>query len=154
MLWFYKKVAKWNSPEVQWLGLSTFTAVGLGSIWGQGTKIPQAEWHGQKKKKKKVAEKGGVLDSNTSSVALIVGYEEAIVYPTKVEDKWFISHTSRLAVCSQFSHLLATAGLGELKVIDWPIKGWQKMLSQWLNIHTTIPGYRQWHFRRASFMSN
>ena len=32
-----------NSPAVQWLGLFTFTAEGLGSIPDQGTKIPQAE---------------------------------------------------------------------------------------------------------------
>ena len=37
---------------VQWLRLSAFTAVGLGSTPGWGTKIPQAAWHGQKKKNK------------------------------------------------------------------------------------------------------
>ena len=31
-----------NSLVVQWLGLHIFTASGLGSIPGQGTKIPQA----------------------------------------------------------------------------------------------------------------
>ena len=36
---------------VQWLGLGTFTAVGLGLIPGQGTKIPQAVRHGLKNKK-------------------------------------------------------------------------------------------------------
>ena len=36
---------------VQWLGLCTFTAVGLGSIPGWGTKIQQAAMHSQKKKK-------------------------------------------------------------------------------------------------------
>ena len=36
---------------VQWLGLYAFTAKGLGSIPGWGTKIPQAVWCGQKKKK-------------------------------------------------------------------------------------------------------
>ena len=41
-----------TSLAVQWLGLHTFTAVGLGSIPGRGTKIPQASRHGQKKKKK------------------------------------------------------------------------------------------------------
>ena len=35
---------------VQWLGLRAFTAEGAGSIPGQETKIPQAVWHGQKKK--------------------------------------------------------------------------------------------------------
>ena len=38
-----------NSLVVQWLGLFAFTAKDLGSIPGQGTKIPQAAWHGQKK---------------------------------------------------------------------------------------------------------
>ena len=35
---------------VQGLGLRAFTAEGAGSIPGQETKIPQAVWHGQKKK--------------------------------------------------------------------------------------------------------
>ena len=38
---------------VQWLGLCTSAAGGTGSIPGRGTKILQAAWHGQKKKKKK-----------------------------------------------------------------------------------------------------
>ena len=33
-------------------GLGAFTAGGMGSIPGRGTKIPQATWRGQKKKKK------------------------------------------------------------------------------------------------------
>ena len=41
-----------NSLAVQWLGLHTFTANGLGSIPGQGTKTPQVTQHGQKIKKK------------------------------------------------------------------------------------------------------
>ena len=39
---------------VQWLGLHAFTAEGMGSIRGRGTKIPQAVRYGQKGKKKKV----------------------------------------------------------------------------------------------------
>ena len=42
-----------NSLAIQWLRLCTLTAEGLGSIPGQGTKIPQAMRHGQKKKKKR-----------------------------------------------------------------------------------------------------
>ena len=38
---------------MQWLGLSAFTAVGLGLVPGWETKIPQATKHGQKKKKRK-----------------------------------------------------------------------------------------------------
>ena len=41
-----------NSLEAQQLELLTFTAEGLGSIPGQGTKIPQATWFGKKKRKK------------------------------------------------------------------------------------------------------
>ena len=37
------------SLVVQWLRLHTFSAVGLGSIPGQGTKIPNAVRWGQKK---------------------------------------------------------------------------------------------------------
>ena len=37
---------------VQWLRLHTFSARGVGSIHGQGIKIPHAAQCGQKKKKK------------------------------------------------------------------------------------------------------
>ena len=37
------------------LWLHTFTAEGLGSISGWGTKIPQATWHDKKKKKKTIS---------------------------------------------------------------------------------------------------
>ena len=45
-----------NSLAVQWLGLGAFTAMSPGSIPGQGTKIPQASQHSQKKKKKRERE--------------------------------------------------------------------------------------------------
>ena len=38
-----------NSLAVHWLLLHTFTDEHVGSISGQGTKIPQDLWHGQKK---------------------------------------------------------------------------------------------------------
>ena len=38
-----------DSLAVQRLGLQALTAKGPGSIPGQGTKIPQAMWSGQKK---------------------------------------------------------------------------------------------------------
>ena len=41
-----------NSLAVQWLGLHAFTAENMGSIPGRGTKIPQAAWHGQERKRK------------------------------------------------------------------------------------------------------
>ena len=37
---------------IQWLGLGALTAMGLGSIPGQQTKIPQVIWHSQKAKQK------------------------------------------------------------------------------------------------------
>ena len=42
-----------NSLVVQWLGLCTLTAKGIGSVPCWGTKIPQAMHHKQKKKKEK-----------------------------------------------------------------------------------------------------
>ena len=42
---------------VQWLRFCTLTAKGLGSIPGQGTKIPQAVWPKTRKKKKKKKKK-------------------------------------------------------------------------------------------------
>ena len=41
-----------NSLVVQRLGLRALTVEGPGSIPGRGIKIPQAVWHGLKKKKK------------------------------------------------------------------------------------------------------
>ena len=41
------KLAKGISLAVQWLGPGTFTASGLGSVPGKGTKILQAAWCGQ-----------------------------------------------------------------------------------------------------------
>ena len=40
-----------SSPVVQRLRLRTSTAGGTGLIPGQGTKISEAAWHGQKKKR-------------------------------------------------------------------------------------------------------
>ena len=42
-----------NSLVVQWLGVRALTAEGPVSMPGQGTKIPQAVWHGQKETKQK-----------------------------------------------------------------------------------------------------
>ena len=44
--WDIKNVG--NSQAVQWLGLHASTLGGIGSIPGQGTKIPQAMQCGQK----------------------------------------------------------------------------------------------------------
>ena len=47
-----QRSGKGNSLAVQWLGPHAFTAKGLSSIPGQGTKILQATQLGQKKKKR------------------------------------------------------------------------------------------------------
>ena len=51
---------------VQWLGFGTFISGAPGSIPRQGTKIPQALWHDQKKKKMLTLEK---LESTERKVA-------------------------------------------------------------------------------------
>ena len=43
----------WPSLAVQWLGPGAFTAMALGSVPGWGSKILQATWCGQKRKKVK-----------------------------------------------------------------------------------------------------
>ena len=47
----FKKIHYWNSLARQWLELCLFTAKGLGSIPGQGTKILQTSMNGRKNKK-------------------------------------------------------------------------------------------------------
>ena len=47
-----KSTVQGNSMVAQWLRLWAFTAEGLDSIPDWRTKIPQASWYGQKKKKK------------------------------------------------------------------------------------------------------
>ena len=42
-----------TSLAVQWLGVHASTARGMGSIPRRGAKIPQAGWHGQKRKPKR-----------------------------------------------------------------------------------------------------
>ena len=50
-----------NSLVVQWLGLCTFTAKGLGSIPDWGTKIPQAaQWSKNKQTKHHLKHEGGL----------------------------------------------------------------------------------------------
>ncbi len=45
-----------TSLVVQWLSFHAYTAVGMGSIAGLGTKIPDAMQHDFKKKKKAMSE--------------------------------------------------------------------------------------------------
>ena len=61
-----------NSLEVQWLGLHTFTAEGVGSIPGQGTKILQAAWCGQKIKNQNNKDEDS--DGRTTSMFYVVNF--------------------------------------------------------------------------------
>ena len=49
--WFFKKKS-WQLPVGLWLGFSALTARDLGSIVGQGTKMPQASWCGREGEQK------------------------------------------------------------------------------------------------------
>ena len=61
----------WESPGILWLGLSALTAVGLGLVPGQGTKIPQeTEWQEKKKKKKKKPKKNN-KQKNPSKISYV-----------------------------------------------------------------------------------
>ena len=58
-------VRRGNSLVVQWLGLSAFIAVAVGSIPGSGTKIPQATQCSWKRKRKKKSGQNGALQTYT-----------------------------------------------------------------------------------------
>ena len=60
---------------VQWLRLHTFTVEGVDQIPGWGTKIPQAPWHGQKKKGKIIYLPFLLLAQLKSSICLSWGQE-------------------------------------------------------------------------------
>ena len=61
---FNKNYSLGTSLVVQWLRLHASNAGTVGSIPGQGTKIPYAVWHGQKIKKKKSLSKGKFCSSS------------------------------------------------------------------------------------------
>ena len=49
-----KRIKIGNSLAIQWLGPCILISKGLGSISGQGTKIPQAIWSSQKENRKRI----------------------------------------------------------------------------------------------------
>ena len=77
-----------NSLAIQWLGLGALTDKGAGSIPGQGTKIPQAARHSQKKKKKKIPRRNERWPRLTGQVSYGTEATEAqvtcICYPCDV----------------------------------------------------------------------
>ena len=56
-----------NFLEFQWLELCVFTARGMGSMPGWGTKISHATKHGSKKKKQKTKNKDALTESSKES---------------------------------------------------------------------------------------
>ena len=58
-----------NSLVVQWLGLRAFIAEGMGLIPGQGIKILQGVWCGQKKKSRMFA--GGATQDHSGRTAVL-----------------------------------------------------------------------------------
>ena len=68
-----------NSLAVQQLGLQAFTAKGPSSISGSGTKIPQAAWCHQKKKKKKICHSLSVLGKRERPVRYPRGCAKGVV---------------------------------------------------------------------------
>ena len=61
-----------TSLAVQWLRIRASTAGGAGSIPGQGTKIPRATEHSQKRKKKKNSKKIWNCANSAVSFLLII----------------------------------------------------------------------------------
>ena len=65
---------------VQWLGLSSFSAKGPGSIPGQGTKIRYYRLHGEAKKRKKKTKRNfyrqHIKSENVHLVRLLTGVRE------------------------------------------------------------------------------
>ena len=91
-----------NSLAVQWLGLHALNVEGLGSIPGQGTKIPQAVWHGQKKKKPPLTNKNETKQKTTTrcnNVFQSLGFSQLVhTYP------WFF-FSSQMRATSNFYQL-------------------------------------------------
>ena len=66
---------------IQWLGLHAFTAGGMGSIPGPGTKVPHAAWQGQKKKEREREEEAMLL-LETCRPSTWNSYSESVIIPT------------------------------------------------------------------------
>ena len=66
------KTVMGSSLAVQRLGPCVLTANGPGSMSGQGTKIPQAVWHGQKQANKKCCRKLSIF-KEPSGLLMVTG---------------------------------------------------------------------------------
>ena len=74
----FKKGIRGNSLVIQWLGFCPLIAEDLGSVSGQGTKIPQATWCGQKRKEKKRHKR---MVSTESSKGFKSQKEKSLAFP-------------------------------------------------------------------------
>ena len=87
---FYSfKAHYWEFLMVQWLGLCTFTAKGVGSIAGRGTKIPQAT---KKQRKAHSCGAGKGLGWSVSQDEMLRWYPEILRFrdcaPQASSDSW------------------------------------------------------------------
>ena len=87
---FYSfKAHCWEFLMVQWLGLCTFTAKGVGSITGRGTKIPQAT---KKQRKAHSCGAGKGLGWSVSQDEMLRWYPEILRFrdctPQASSDSW------------------------------------------------------------------
>ena len=82
----------WMSPVVQWLRVCTSIVEGTGLIPGEGTKIPHAAGHCQKKKKKERKELCAV-NSMLVYTAYYIGISEKAMAPHSSTLAWKIPWT-------------------------------------------------------------
>ena len=73
-----------NALAVRWLGFLTLTAEGLGSVPGQGTNIPHAVRHGQKK-----------------IIIHLLGEIKDSIGPVKQEHNIIVRRTTEQGVCKK-----------------------------------------------------
>ena len=82
---------------VQWLRLCPSTAGGLGSIPGQGTKIPHATWYGEKK------QNSGTFDVKTCHVWYIDRAQNVAVIIITITEHRLIPGVAPRACTAHFS---------------------------------------------------
>ena len=116
-----------TSLTVQWLGLHVSTAGIIGSIPGQGTKIPQAaQCHQKKKKKKKKLTQG----------SLIVGHKVLTNihhYCPQIKESRFaiFSFPPAVDIFSSYFYLYFSAYLSLHKFLRWKLHGRASLVAQW-----------------------
>ena len=77
-----------TSLVVQWLGLHVSTAGGMGSIFSQGTKIPQALRHAPPKKKDALGLKGAIWDQCNLPGNQRTKWDQVICHRSHLKPPW------------------------------------------------------------------